>query len=484
MILRKHLYRVAFAATTCCALFGCGAASDDSAVTNEPNIEDPLTPDVKTSSCADVNDPWADSLLAVATQSAQTALADMAEAMSNGDMDKVRASSPVLAEAQVAQVLAKYPGHCGAQFAKATLNLTHLARSKDLDTLVQLMGGSEDVSYADEETSYTSSSGILDMQASDMPKVLLKASANVNNADPLTITRLQAVIGSEVLPVLDTTIAYLQNAVNAENFAFRIKRNSEVIEIDRGEAAPALAALQVAKAYVIFFLAQEMEIAKDGSYDWIADLDGLKDFDNLTANQTAALDHLVSMFNTNSVITTIKPSYQKAYAAIPDLLLSAIGNVQLGLKYGLKENETGLLTQANDPYVVGTGSEADVSPADVQKAIDYLERAKKYLQGPVTVKYNNGSNSLTFDVPKYFSIVNGLQDLLPYHQVNPYASWNDSVGVGYYGYYDDEYDIHVRGPFTFTDAKGNPTFGKDIEAELNAIVDEKGLGCGADRRCS
>lgn len=492
MSLPISLKTVACAASVCAALYGCGTVSDDDTTGSTPNT---LQTTVKVSSCNAVEDPWADSLIALATTQAQTNFEQMADAMAKSDMSTVRASTPASAKALLQQVLTKYPGHCGAQFAKATVTIADIVNSSELDTLVQLMNGfsdegeDEDVA-TDQSATSTDAAALFRLKAEDVPATLFVSSASLNAADPVTITRIQNAVEKAVLPILDTTIAYLQNAMAYDSFAFRFVRDGRTYEIDKGEVGPALAALKLAKAYVVFFVAREIEVSKDGTYDWVKSLEGLtlEDVDSLTAEQTAALDHMTALFNTNSLFSTIKADWKTKYAGIPALLESAITDAQNGLNYGIKESATGLQTQINDIYIVGTDVNADVSPADLKEAVDDLERVKKYLQGPVTVTYNYGSNSLTFNATKFFSIVDGYQDLLPYHVINPYASWNDSVGADtLFSYENDDGSIYTatekvkRGPFYFTDASGKATFGADIETELNALIDAQGLASLADK---
>jgi len=270
-----------------------------------------------------------------------------------------------------------------------------------------------------------------------------------------------------------------------KEFAFRFERDGRTYEIDRGEVGPALAALEIAKAYVIFFLAHECEVAKDGNYEWARTLSNIEDedFDNLSAEQTAALDHLVGFFKTGSLFSTIKPAYQTAYTSIPAILDSAISHTQEGFRYGISESKMGLLTQSNDIYVVGDGVKADVTAKSLQDAIDYLERARKYLRGPVTVAYNKGKDTLIFDVTRFFSIVDGYQDLLPYHTINPYSTWNDPMVIDtiLYGDEIEEIRYYYKGPITFTDASGAPTFGETMTKEIKTLVDSHGIASLANK---
>ncbi len=473
------------------ALSACSTVSDDESVSRND-----AEPQVEVSSCGTVNDPWADSLVLLATTKAQASFEQMGEALAGGDMEQLRSEAPSDAEAMIDQVLAKYPGHCNAQFAKATLTLTHIVNAKELDTLIQLMNvvSEEDDGIIDEEDgiievedpeSSLDFAQAMNQDVQGVPASLFKGSYALQNGDAVTITRIQDAVEKSVMPLLDSTQAFLQNAMNYDDFAFRFKRDGRVYEIDKGEIGPALAAVKVARAYVIYFLAHELEVAKDGDYAFVDTLDNIKteDFKDLRPGQVAALDHTVSLLNVNSLFTTIKSSWASAYKNIPSLLESALDDLQDGMRYGIDESKQGMITQLNDIYVVGTSAEADVDPADLQTAIDELERVRKYLRGPVTISYNKGKSEITVNIPKFFAIVDGYQDLLPYHTINEYATWADVVARDT-SWWNDEVDyieLYWRGPIMFTNAEGKPTFGDNVMGEIDSLVGNYGVTALAGR---
>lgn len=410
------------------AAIGLLALSSCSLVSEEPSNDSASYGPIIITACSEVHDASADSTVAAANQMLQASLKDMGNAMNDGTWSDMQASAPKAATEAYQSVLAKYPGHCGAQFGQAIATLANLVTNPELDEIVDSLnpGDSSSESY----DSY------LDEASLERPMALIKLAQATNSAEPLTVERVQAV-GVKLLPSVDSAIAMLNNVMAQADFMaeFDITRDDgsiKRIQADKGEVGPGLAMLKYIKAMLLTMVAVQAEVALNGNYDWIETLDGIENssFDHLTASQTEALDHLVSLTQKNSPFLTIREEFQDAFAGIPALLESAIVDLQNGLQYGVDEAAKGWPgTQENDIYVVGNWADADLDPADLTQAIGDLERTKKYLKGEVTVTWSNGAFSLVVDVPKFFQITDGYQDYLPYHKVLPYSQWNDTLSA-------------------------------------------------------
>ena len=429
----------------------------------------------------------------------------------------------------------------------------------------------DEIGVTDSTGTAVSYANYLNTSEADLPAVLFKVSQATAAADPITITELQNSVATKILPVVDTAIALLTNVMAYDDFAFEFRvhpdsANEDTIQLDKGEVGPSLAALKSIKALLVVFVAVQAEASVGGTYDWVDTLTKIRnaDFDHLTAGQTAALDQAVSLTAKNSPFLTIKSEWQSSYSGIPVLLKSAITDLQAGLAFGIAESKSSTNSQLHDPYIVGAGLDADVSPQELQDAIDNLTRVEKYLDGDVTIPYNGGKNTIVVNVPKFFSIVNGFQDYLPYHTINAYNTWNDTMGVdtSWYTYlytggsadqgikqqinaevlqgadsvvqlsteydanwnkmitattangitvsfnepaascavtfttstgaavnstlhvcrttatgveYVDYIDVLIRGPFMFTNASGNPTFGENMLQEIDTLVQNQGF---------
>jgi hypothetical protein len=373
----------------------------------------------------------------------------MGDGLSANQWGDINASAPTSAAAQYRAILAKHPGDCGAQFGLAMTSLANVATDPDLDAAMQDLDSINQSQNG--EVAAISYKAYLNSSPEELPGALYKVSQATNQASPVTVSRMQEIVAKSILPRTDSAIGYLQNVMEYDNFKyeFTVQKGTpdqRLVQLDKGEVGPALAALKAIKALLVVFVSTELDVSQNGNYDWISTLTEIRsrDFDNLSAEQTAALDHAVGLTGTSNMFSTIRPAWQAEYSAIPTLLNSAIDDLQNGLRYGIKEAALDPSVQENDLYTVGTG-DADLSITDAQTAIDNLERIHKYLEGNVTIKYNSGTESLVLNIPKFFKIYNGFQDYLPYHKILPYTQWNDTISAdtswttGFYPF-DPEWD--------------------------------------------
>jgi hypothetical protein len=175
---------------------------------------------------------------------------------------------------------------------------------------------------------------------------------------------------------------------------------------------------------------------------------------------------LTGLFKSTSPFSKPKNEFKTKVAGIPDLLISAVEDVQHSLELAKSWGE------GNDPlasrriYRVGTGEEDDVDPADIDDALELMERSKKYLRGEVPISWNKGTRNLAVNFPKLFQREGGLQDWLPHFVIRPYAEWNDTLEADttwesptetyYYpwqrplklglGYEEDDWELSISSP--------------------------------------
>lgn len=391
-------------AATSIALFtGCTSEGDSSSSldTSPKEIDYPVT------ACADISDAEAQASLEEATTNSVSILEALAS--SNFDSAKVVSAST---KAQFAQILAKYPSNCGAQLGYAVTIIADLVNNQQINNLYNTATG-------DDPTS------LLNIDPESYSKILMKTNALAKSSDQALVTeQVQSIIATGILPAVDSAIILLRNIVNTEGFAFTFTVNGRTVELDNGELAPALGVLQYAKAYLTAIASINMDASLDNSYNWALTLASMEtsDFDSLSTDQRAAFDHVTGLLSANSPFTTVRSEWKENWTKIPSLLDSAISDVQVGLKYGIEEFNDPDNTQANDVYVVGTDEDADVSPANLELAIDSLETIKSYLRGPVKIAITD-SISITVNLSKYFTITDGFQDFLPYYKLTDYSTW-------------------------------------------------------------
>ena len=392
-------------AATSIALFtGCTSEGDSSSSLPDSSPKDI---DYPVTACADISDAEAQASLEEATTNSVSILEALAS--SNFDSAKVVSAST---KAQFAQILAKYPSNCGAQLGYAVTIIADLVNNQQINNLYNTATG-------DDPTS------LLNIDPESYSKILMKTNALAKSSDQALVTeQVQSIIATGILPAVDSAIILLRNIVNTEGFAFTFTVNGRTVELDNGELAPALGVLQYAKAYLTAIASINMDASLDNSYNWALTLASMEtsDFDSLSTDQRAAFDHVTGLLSANSPFTTVRSEWKENWTKIPSLLDSAISDVQVGLKYGIEEFNDPDNTQANDVYVVGTDENADVSPANLELAIDSLETIKSYLRGPVKIAITD-SISITVNLSKYFTITDGFQDFLPYYKLTDYSTW-------------------------------------------------------------
>lgn len=385
--------------------------------------------------CADLapaQKKTADSLVELATAKMT---ADMEYMFSDtvNDWASAKARNPNAALQLYDQALKVAPGHCGATFGRAVASSMMVTQDPKLDAFVSK---AEDANNADNAGNGNaipkvgSARGLFKLAPDQAAPVLLKLSSDLSSVDYPTVTEFQALVESTLMPKVDSTIAALEQALAYDNFAFEFTtKDDRTIQLDQGEIGPMLAGLKVVKAWLTIAVGYQWELAVNGKYDWMDTINDIRteNFDHLRPGQTAALDQATGLFKTNSLFSKIKPAWKAKVNGIPTLLLSAIDNAQKGLRYSIAEagKSTG---QENDLYVVGTGPEADVDPADLQQAVDLLEHGRMYLTGEVAVTYNKGIRTLKVNFAKIFEI-DGIQGKLPYFKFRPYTEWNDTVSA-------------------------------------------------------
>lgn len=346
----------------------------------------------------------------------------------SGDWWEAKSRSPQGALNSYDKALAVAPGHCQAVFGKAMASASMITQEKKMDDFIRKMEALDEPTDGkvplDKKSSFA---GVFKTSPDQAAPALVKLSARLQQVDRPSIAEAQALIESVIMPKLDSTIAALETIMDYSLFAVRFNMDGDTVEIDRGEIGPGLAGLKVAKAWLTVVAGYNLDPAPGGDYEWYKTLDGIdmEDFDNLTPDQTRALDHLTGLFKTTSPFTRMKPAYAARIQGIPALLLSAVGDAQKGIESAIAEARSGD-PQRYDIWRAGQGEDADADTTDLRGVIELLERSKKYLTGEVPVEYARGTRHLKVNFTRLFQI-DGVQNLLPYFKFNQYSAWNDTV---------------------------------------------------------
>jgi hypothetical protein len=374
--------------------------------------------------CADLTEAQqkrGDSLVALAQR---TQIGDVEMMVSGSEWKAVGEDRARAALGYYNQALAAAPGHCGALFGRALTQGQLLIQDQALNTVVSQSLEKSSGGLAKSARTAMPMAKAFKASPDEAAPLVLRVMSGLSQADKPYISAQQDRFANELLPVLDSIIASLDAVLAHGDFAITYPTaEGGAIEIDAGEVGPLLGGLKVARAVILVVAGYQWEIAKEGSYDWIDQVQDLRpsSFRNLTAPQRAGMDHLTGLFRAGSPFTRVKPAWKSSIQGIPNLLLQAVENAQTGLRYSLWE-ASHPEKQVQDVYRVGTGEGDDIDPEDLKGVIDALERTKKYLKGEVALDYHNGTHTLKVDFTRIFSW-DGLQNFLPYHKVEPYETW-------------------------------------------------------------
>lgn len=379
------------ASTLFCGSLFIAACSDG----GNPDIDDvevPDTPSFSVSSCQEVTDPSMSSQL----ETAKANISEVLKAIGDKDLESAQVIS-ASNKSVFKEILDKYPSNCEAQLGYAVSIITDLINNKEIKSFID---------------SVTNKKQFLDMDVEDFNKYLI-------NADGTKMTdKFQKAVASAI-PSTDSAITFMKNIVADDKFVCNYTYEDRMFELDRGEFAPALAALYVVKSILTMTASLNIDFSNNGNYDWLNDLNENWDHDSI-ANETN--NYLAQLLSKSSSFSTVYEDWKPRYKSIPKMLDSAISYVQIGLQYGIDESKNGIVTQKNDPYVVGDGEMADVSASDFQKAIDSLEYYRETLYSGVDITFPKGSK-VKISLGKFFEITDGWQDYFPYHKVNDFSTW-------------------------------------------------------------
>jgi hypothetical protein len=385
----NKLFVCAFGAMS--LLAGCGSSGSNDDKPSSPAADTPDTPSFNVSGCQEMTDANAQAQL----ESAKANIVDILQSLGEGDFHNAQVIS-AQTKATFKSVLDKYPASCEAQLGYALGIVTDLVNNKEIKGFIDTVSNKND---------------LVDMNVNDYNRLLM-------TADGKLLTSVAQTAMAEAIPSLDSAIIYMRNIVNNKDFTCKYTYKDRTFELDRGEFAPALAGLFVAKAALTLGASMNIDFSENGNYDWMNDLENYNEFET----SKVSMRQVESLLSKKSSFTTIYDSWKSSYKNIPNLLDSAISYVELGLQYGIEESKLGTATQTNDPYIVGDGEMSDVSVKDFQKAIDSLEYYRQGLRTGVEVTLPQGSK-ITINVAKFFEITDGFQEFLPYHHVNDPSVW-------------------------------------------------------------
>ena len=366
----------------------------------------------------------------VAMQQAKASITDIYTAFGEGNLSNAQELSSST-KATIQSLLKKYPNSCEAQLGYVATIISDIANNKKLNDILDTISSRNGMSKAN----------ILSNSIEDAARLSVDVSIeSANDVRNILVSDVQSAIAS-IIPSLDSAISYMTNIANDDAFICHYDINNRTYELDRGEFAPALAALYVAKASLTSIVSINMNIDDNGKYDWIDSLGDIERKWNYAEN--AGVKQLVKLLGKDSKFTSIHDSWKSEYKNIPNLLDSAITYVQFGLQYGLEEAKQGLATQENDLYIVGDGEDAHLSTKDAQTIIDSLSIIRTQLRTGIEIPYANGK-TIKYVPYNWYNNTDGLLKFLPYHVINDVSVWDTPDPDGGL-YWSNEMEYHSYG---------------------------------------
>lgn len=342
--------------------------------------------------------------------------ADLFEALGDLDMEDMEDQATEL-KPMYQRILDKYPNSCGAKLGYAVTSVVDLVNN---ETLGDLAG--------DYKRWFNGGISSID----DFVQMAEDMSSNKGTFTKNT----QKVLLEEVLPTIDTSIAYMQYVLAQDDYFMRIENVDFVRELDKSEFGVILGGLFATKALILVVTSLNLEIDDNGDYNWMKDLKLLKhafDESELDEEQTAVVKMIEKLVGVKGSFTKVNSKMRYAWRSVPDLLDSALSEVKGAFEYSIAEASIPG-SQTHDLYIVGRGADADVSKGDLQEVVDKVEDALDAVRGSVTVSINGEELECAFR--KYFEQDAGFEAFLPYYS------------------FTDKNDLNT---FYFTDKNGEKT---------------------------
>jgi hypothetical protein len=271
--------------------------------------------------------------------------------------------------------------------------------------------------------------------------------ALATTSDPASIRQLQASIETGFLPTVDSVVTLLNTCWSNTNFTYRFPvsgfSDRDSLTIGRGDVGIALAGVMAVRAYLVWFVSQDLsvEVSGQGFPNSVAWFDTLANISDSTgpqsAFQTKAFDNLKALYY--GTFLAVRSGYASQVNALPSQLDSAAAiaksaayyayKYQTDLRHGLVQIDVSnynSFAQVMDSVTIYLSGPHDfVQPAHTE--LEYSDSTCTDTYGTDTFTYTcSGSPSLV-KYPGYSVRVNvakliTMQD----HKVFlPEFQWND-----------------------------------------------------------
>ncbi len=354
--------------------------------------------------------------------------------------------------------LESYPNSCDAQLGLAAAQMVNVISDKDVSTIYKAFANGDDEQIF----------SLFNIRNNFAGTAITAAVKTQDIDDKLITDRVQEIIANTALPSIDSAIYLLNNIRQTKDYTFSYETEDLEIYLGQGELALSVGTLNALKAFLTVVASYDLDASLDKSYDWLTSSLNWESFfyegSELTDEDKEALEHAISLFETNSTFLSVKDSWKSSYKAVPDLLDSAIENIKDSYAYLLEQAKSGK-TSSLSPFV-GDGEESDLHADEIEQTLNILDSVQTALHGTITVSIDG--EDVQINVRKFFELTDGFQQYLPYHTVNPIDTWKEAQTDSKYDSWisADEYDADF-----YTLYAENALFEKAKETLDTSIVD-------------
>ena len=224
----------------------------------------------------------------------------------------------------------------------------------------------------------------------------------------------------------------LSDLIN-KTFDARSPFDGRIREIDHAEAGVILAGVKVLRGLLTLFLSYDIDIDKNGSYDYFDNFDvinGLEDLDHLTAQQKEALVHVTTLMAPGSTFLAVRPEWKVRLGAVKSEIDGAVGIARASLASIKTETDTqidDLLRLCNQGQI----RDECIETEDLNQALDVLDSVTKYMKQPYRMELSDLDTTVIVDFTAQLN-VQDAKKMLPFYDFYPQAQWDSQHPVFYF----------------------------------------------------
>ena len=226
----------------------------------------------------------------------------------------------------------------------------------------------------------------------------------------------QKALRNIVIPALDSAIGYYAGIVKASDYVYEIETDDYMVQLDQSDFSTALGLMYAAKGLFVAVSSINLEIGKNGDYQWIVDYSNANGYSYSTA-QIEAYQYVATLLSGATGLTSVIPEYKDAWKSVPNILRSATTYIRKGLQHSLNDDD-----QDFDMFVVGDDSNADFSSAKIQQFVHAVDAVEEALDGNYSYEYEKGK-SVTFNLKNFFAQTNGFMQYMPQVSCDDYGCY-------------------------------------------------------------